>query len=128
MLRRPSFNSLWLKQFHENGPAGARKKPARISQLGQPLARTMSSAAPSHIWNRQPARGFHSSDRARFPPGFERAPSAAAPVQIQQRGAVAFLSIQVTTALSPPRGAIQNLTGCSRATIAKIAKRDRPAA
>ena len=25
-------------------------------------------------------------------------------------------------------GAIQNITGCSRATIAKIAKRDRPAA
>jgi hypothetical protein len=56
-------------------------------------------AAPSHFWNRQPARGFHSSGRARFPPGFERAPGAAAPVQIQQHGAVAF-SIQVTTALS----------------------------
>ncbi len=31
------------------------------------------------------------------------APGAAAPVQIQQRSAVAFLSIQITTALSPPR-------------------------
>ena len=25
--RRPSFNSLWPKQFHEAGPAGARKNP-----------------------------------------------------------------------------------------------------
>jgi hypothetical protein len=74
--------------------------PQAFQHARKPLVpRSPVLAAPSHIWNRQPARGFHSSGRARFPPGFERAPGAAAPVQIQQRGAVAF-SIQVTTALS----------------------------
>jgi len=35
--RRQSFNSLWPKQFHEIGPAGARKNPPRPRHAAPPV-------------------------------------------------------------------------------------------